>query len=107
MLKPPSPLEELVERVRNNPDAKWGFVIYRCTYRDDAAWEQFMQRLKLQARLNLEADGAGDIFAHIDWNVQEDPAMLDNARALDVKMYGTFPYLDENFLSIQLGSSKR
>lgn len=30
-----------------------------------------------RTRLNLEADGAGDLFPRIDWTVQEDLALED------------------------------
>jgi hypothetical protein len=31
----------------------WGFVIYRCTYGDDAAWEECLRRLTLATRLSM------------------------------------------------------
>jgi hypothetical protein len=60
--------------LRADPDKKWGFVIFRCTYGDDAAWERMMSRLNTQARDSLELQGASDLFPRIDWSVQENPA---------------------------------
>lgn len=30
-------VRELLEK---DPESKWGFVVYRCTYDDDAAWDR-------------------------------------------------------------------
>lgn len=37
---------------------RWGFVIYRTTYDDDAAWERYLEALKLAALHSLESSGA-------------------------------------------------
>jgi hypothetical protein len=60
--------------LRANPEKKWGFVIFRCTYGDDAAWERMISRLNTQAKSSLELENASDLFPHIDWEVQENPA---------------------------------
>lgn len=82
-------LREFRDKLLANPNQKWGFVVYRCTYLDDAAWQSFMYRLKLQTKLNLEADDATELDGRIDWAVQEDPS-LDGADAKMVKecVYG-------------------
>jgi hypothetical protein len=61
-----------------------GFVIYRTTYKDDAEWKRFMNHINTRIRLNLEEDGAGDLFSHLDWCVQEDLALV-NARVNQVR----------------------
>jgi hypothetical protein len=58
---------------------KWGFIIYRCTYGDDSAWDRFMHRLnacKDAALIDMYDDEY--LAKHLDWNVQQDPS-LDNA----------------------------
>lgn len=59
--------DEVQSDLRANPDRKWGFVILRCTYGDDAAWERMMSRLNTQARNSLDLQGASDLFPRIDW----------------------------------------
>ncbi|KAK7185078.1 hypothetical protein PSPO01_08990 [Paraphaeosphaeria sporulosa] len=54
-----------------------GFVVYRLTYENDYKWARFMDHLNTRTRLNLEKNGAGDLFPRIDWSVQEDPALED------------------------------
>lgn len=66
--------DEVQSDLRANPDKKWGFVIFRCIYGDDAAWERMMSRLNSQARNSLDLQGASDLFPRIDWAVQENPA---------------------------------
>jgi hypothetical protein len=66
------------EQLSMYPGSKLGFVIYRLTYSDDAQWARFMSHLNTRIRLDLEEEGNGDLFSHIDWDVQED-SELDGA----------------------------
>jgi hypothetical protein len=70
----------------NNPNRKWGFVVYRCTYGDDAAWERSMDHLNTRTRLELQSDkyDSGDLFPYLDWSVQEDQS-LDEAGIAEVR----------------------
>lgn len=70
--------------LEKDPNSKWGFVIYRCTYGDDAAWERFMCHLQTRTRLNLETYGESDLFSRIDWSVQHDTS-LDEAGSEEVR----------------------
>jgi hypothetical protein len=59
------------QRIRNtldnDPSRKWGFVVYRCTYADDAAWARSMVHLYTPTRLNLQDEyGSGDLFPQVD-----------------------------------------
>lgn len=63
--------DEVQADLRADPQIKWGFVVYRCTYGDDTAWARMMDRLNRQAQRSLESEGAGDLFSQIDWAVQE------------------------------------
>jgi hypothetical protein len=36
-----------------------------------------MHHLNTRVRVDLENDGDADVFAHVDWDVQEDPALQD------------------------------
>lgn len=65
---------------------KFGFVIYRCTYGDDAAWTQLLSLIKQQAQEGIKELGPGRdwLGAHLEWTVVEDPT-LDGATQEDVK----------------------
>lgn len=40
---------------------KWGFVIYRCTYRDDNAWDHFQQIVLKNSREEMRASDAPEL----------------------------------------------
>jgi hypothetical protein len=65
------------EQLSLYPGSKLGFVIYRLAYSDDAQWARFMSHLNTRIRLDLEEEGNGDLFSHIDWDLQEDPELDD------------------------------
>ncbi|KAF2224010.1 hypothetical protein BDZ85DRAFT_280629 [Elsinoe ampelina] len=50
----------------------WGFVIHRCTYRDDDEWDLFMAHLNAHAQAELDANNAGHLIKSLRWEVQED-----------------------------------
>ncbi|KAI8939243.1 hypothetical protein NX059_005069 [Plenodomus lindquistii] len=77
--------EHVREVLQRNPSLKWGFVIYRCTYEDDEQWNRFMHHLNTRVRLNLEDDGAEELFERIDWDVQENRKVLDGATPGEVR----------------------
>lgn len=66
----PSPhFDDVKADLRTNPDKKWGFVVYRCTYGDDSAWSRMMSRLRTQSQRNLKTHDAEDLYPRIDWAV--------------------------------------
>ena len=72
--------------LERNPSLKWGFVIYRCTYESDLDWARFMDLLNTRVRLNLEEEGGLDLLDRLDWSVQDDRDVLDNASPGQVRM---------------------
>lgn len=75
--------EQLDKRIRDDPDIKLGFVIYRTTYKSQEDWDRFMAHVKERIRLNFEGDGAAHLYDRIEWCVQDDPAL---ARASSTKV---------------------
>ncbi|KAL6854898.1 hypothetical protein ACO1O0_006033 [Amphichorda felina] len=59
---------------------RWGYVLYRCTYSDDVAWDYYVQNIYEAVRDSLELFG-GDLllmkYFHLE--IIEDRATLDNA----------------------------
>lgn len=76
--------ERLREKIMRYPDAKFGFVVYRCTYKDEESWKKFMEYLDAHTRWQLEEAGIGDLYLRLDWNVQEDP-QLEDASEIEVR----------------------
>jgi hypothetical protein len=77
------------EQLAMYPGSKLGFVIYRLTYSDDVQWARFMSHLNTRVQLGLEVDGDGDVFAHVDWTVQEDPELDEALYETDDALYAT------------------
>ncbi|KAJ5187492.1 hypothetical protein N7449_010486 [Penicillium cf. viridicatum] len=57
----------------------WGFVIYRCTYQSNTAWDEFMRRLLANTKDMLESEGGLDLLDNLALTVIEDPGSLDGA----------------------------
>ena len=70
-------IDSIRRQLKNHPGMKLGFVVYRLTYSDDSRWARFMDHLNTRVRIDLENDGDGDVFKHVDWDVQEDLALQD------------------------------
>lgn len=80
-------IDYIREQLSLHPGSKLGFVVYRLTHSDHEQWTRFMTHLNTRVRTSLERDGDGDIFAHIDWTVQEDPALDEASFESDDAMY--------------------
>ena len=78
------PIDWVRGKLERFPDAKFGFVVYRCTYGDDESWQRFMQYLTAQTRARLETEDVSDLFDRLDWSVQEDQS-LDGASMEEVR----------------------
>jgi hypothetical protein len=66
-----------------NKHGKWGFVIYRCTYQDDYAWERFKQIFHERTREYMEMsetpEAATSLAEKLEWTFVEDRVALDGA----------------------------
>lgn len=65
---------------------KFGFVIYRCTYSDDAAWTDLLSLIQREAQETIKELGPGRdwLGTHLEWTIVEDPT-LDGATQEQVK----------------------
>ncbi|CAH0045718.1 unnamed protein product [Clonostachys solani] len=58
----------------------WGFVIYRCTYSDDAAWNRYLAFMHKEIAWSLGVCGTDLLLTqYLDMTVVEDPSTLNNA----------------------------
>jgi len=59
----------------------WGFVVYRCTYGDDAAWQTFLERINASIRDSLEFHHGLDLLEEdcFKLTVLEDVSKFDGA----------------------------
>lgn len=56
---------------------KWGFVIYRCTYKDDQGWHRFKQIVHGCTQEDMQSSDAPEVFEKLEWTYVEDRAALD------------------------------
>jgi hypothetical protein len=63
----------------------WGLVIYRCTYKSDADWDEFMKRLRGCTRHTLEFYQAPELMDSLGLTVLEDRALFDGATTSTVR----------------------
>ncbi|ATY65546.1 Twin arginine translocation [Cordyceps militaris] len=70
-------------------EKKWGWVIYRCTYGDDAAWERFKELVARQTREHLTPSPYSDappvpsprsVVDGVDWRFVSDPTLEGASR---------------------------
>lgn len=74
--KPGQDVEHISEVLKDNPNLKFGFVVYRCcAYNDQEKWDRFFKKLRRRTRLNLQDENAEYLYNRIDWCVQEDPEL--------------------------------
>ena len=70
-----SAINRIRKKLQKNPEAKFGFIVFRTTSHtdaDNAKWNRFMDYLNAQARYKLKDHDAEDLIERLDWNVQED-----------------------------------
>jgi hypothetical protein len=91
------PWNEDVSNLRSSPF--WGFLIYRCDYRSDAAWTVFMQKwsnwVREYTELHYSDTGCAE---RLRFTVKDDKANLDGAGVQDVhKLFAKWIRLEEAF----------
>ncbi|KAI8943079.1 hypothetical protein NX059_001111 [Plenodomus lindquistii] len=80
LLPPPGdPVGTIRASLQSHYLPKWGFLIYRCDYRSDAAWDSFMGTLHWNVNRALSILKATDLAASLDLRVQSDQSALDGA----------------------------
>jgi hypothetical protein len=66
-----------MDQLKDSKLDKWGYVIYRCTYKDDGAWERFKTIVHEQAQEDLDA--TPELANRLEWTFVEDREILDGA----------------------------
>ncbi|KAF7171146.1 hypothetical protein CNMCM5623_003575 [Aspergillus felis] len=69
----------LREALQQDGHRIWGLVVYRCTYKSDADWDEFIRRLRWCARRSLEFYQGLDLMDSLGLTVLEDRSRFDGA----------------------------
>jgi hypothetical protein len=75
----PSEDSQVLDELKRLKHDKWGHVIYRCTYNDDAAWDRFKQIVHEETRESLRDSDSPALAEYLEWTFVEDRATLDGA----------------------------
>jgi hypothetical protein len=63
----------------------WGFVIYRCTYRSDSDWAEFLRRYRWHVAHSLECHNGLDLLESFQLTVFENEALYSNASTTTIR----------------------
>ncbi len=66
---------------------KWGFVVYRCTYGDDDAWDRFKNVITERSRQQILDSDAPEILKTLTWTCSEDRQAFDNASTATLRRH--------------------
>jgi len=69
----------VLNTLKNVKHDKWGFVIYRCTYQCDEAWDRFKQIVLGRTHEEMQESDAPEVADKLEWTFVEDRAALDGA----------------------------
>lgn len=75
----PSAQRNILDTLEELKHDKWGFVIYRCTYKDDDGWLRFKEILHGFTRESMQMSNAPEAADSLDWTFVEDQGTLDGA----------------------------
>jgi hypothetical protein len=76
------PVETIAKAIEQYKLDRWGFVIYRCTYKSQEKWTRFIDLVKQETRDYLGVEHVS-IYDKIDWTVIEDAEALEGASIID------------------------
>jgi hypothetical protein len=71
--------DQIEDRLREDGHRIWGFAVYRCTYRDDAAWETCLERLNASIRKSMRFYNGLDLLDEDAFRL----TVFDNASEFD------------------------
>ncbi|KAI6839556.1 hypothetical protein KC332_g6544 [Hortaea werneckii] len=75
----PSAQRKILEDLAKLGHDKWGFVIYRCTYRDNQAWDLFKDIVRRRTLEDMADSDAPEAADRLEWTFVDDEASLDGA----------------------------
>ncbi|KAK4505308.1 hypothetical protein PRZ48_003271 [Zasmidium cellare] len=78
--------ERISRSLNRHHDGKFGFVVWRCSYANDADWARFMERLTKHVHTQIDADPLGHkIKDHFAWDIMDNKEDLDGATKEQVR----------------------
>jgi hypothetical protein len=75
----PSPESQISRMLKELNHDKWGFVIYRCTYKNDQDWNRFKQLVHDRTKQLIAESDTPEIADSLEWTFVEDRAAFEGA----------------------------
>ena len=69
----------VLNELNSNRHEKFGLVVYRCTYKDDAAWQTLKLALQENPQLEIDAGDHPELAEKLEWVFMDDRSQLDGA----------------------------
>ncbi|KAJ5786801.1 uncharacterized protein N7503_012013 [Penicillium pulvis] len=63
----------------------WGFSIYRCSYKDESAWNRLLQHLRENIENDLECNQRMDLLSHHQLLIYDDITKFNEATSHDIR----------------------
>ncbi|KAL2795764.1 hypothetical protein BJX66DRAFT_163649 [Aspergillus keveii] len=82
-----SEASSVLEEVLRSRSKKWGWVVYRCTYDDEATWQKLKQWIIDENRERTEDSDAPTLIDHLDMVFFEDRALFENASRDNLRVH--------------------
>jgi hypothetical protein len=72
-----SPSRDIQDGLVEDKHDRWGWVIYRCSYEDDEAWERFKQIINQRSRDQILKSDAPEALNSLEWTFVDDRSTLE------------------------------
>jgi hypothetical protein len=98
-------LQQIHHCLEHYKEDKWGWVIYRTTYKDDEGWERFKQHVnaQLQKELLQSDEVPPSLLKARDWIFVSDKATLDGAHKQELR----YRFREWRDTAVQVGNPRR
>lgn len=67
------------------PDLPWGFAIYRCSYKDESAWNRLLQHIEESIKVSLEYNQRMDLLPHHQLVINDDITKFNGATSHEIR----------------------
>ncbi|KAL9618372.1 MAG: hypothetical protein Q9160_006880 [Pyrenula sp. 1 TL-2023] len=81
--------DQIERHLRTDGHRIWGFVVYRCTYNSDPAWESCIQRINTSVQKSMDLYNGRDLLQEgcFKLTVIDDASMLDGASTHAIRQH--------------------
>lgn len=67
------------------PDIPWGFAIYRCSYKDESAWNRLLQHIEEEIKSSLEVSEIKHLLPYHQLVINDDLSKFNGATSHEIR----------------------